>query len=321
MKKFLKRLRRSYATRNGIPLDENLFSPPPVDFSGQEASDLVYEHLVSNKPVMIARYGGTELGTLSNYLDMQTLVIIRPILYIINKIDRFSWDEQYRIWMSVYSGFYPNDRKNIIKFCKLFLNDIKELDVLGAWQTRERRIKKPKNVKTIPLLDLEPYYHKNPWSRALKGKKVLVIHPFEESIINQYKNREKLFENPDVLPEFELKTIKAVQTVAGNNHDTFNDWFEALEYMKNEINKTDFDIAIIGCGAYGFSLAAHVKRIGKKAVHLGGATQLLFGIIGKRWESADIYKKNFTFKNDYWVRPLESEKPNNSEKVEGSTYW
>lgn len=91
--------------------------------------------------------------------------------------------------------------------------------------------------------------------------------------------------------------------------------------MKNEINKTDFDIAIIGCGAYGFSLAAHVKRIGKKAVHLGGATQLLFGIIGKRWESADIYIKKFTFKNDYWVRPLESEKPNNSEKVEGSTYW
>ena len=36
---------------------------------------------------------------------------------------------------------------------------------------------------------------------------------------------------------------------------------------------------------------------------------------------ADIYIKKFTFKNDYWVRPLESEKPNNSEKVEGSTYW
>ncbi|WP_312751390.1 hypothetical protein [Epilithonimonas hominis] len=321
MNKLLKRLRRSYATRNGIPLDENLFSPPPVDFSGQEASDLIYEKLISDKPVMIARYGGTELGTLSNYLDMQTPVIIKPLLYIINKIDSFSWDEQYRIWMSVYSGFYPNDRKNIIKFCKLFLNDIKELDVLGAWQTRERKIKKPKRARTIPLLDLEPYYHKKPWSKALKGKKVLVIHPFEESIKNQYKIREKLFENPDVLPEFELITIKAVQTVAGNNHDAFNDWFEALEYMKNGINKTDFDIAIIGCGAYGFSLAAHVKRIGKKAVHLGGATQLLFGIIGKRWESADIYIKKFTFKNDYWVRPLESEKPNNSEKVEGSTYW
>lgn len=321
MNKLLKRLRRSYATRNGIPLDENLFSPPPVDFSGQEASDLIYEKLISDKPVMIARYGGTEIGTLSNYLDMQTPVIIRPLLYIINKIDSFFWYEQYRIWMSVYSGFYPNDRKNIIKFCKLFLNDIKELDVLGAWQTRERKIKKPKRARTIPLLDLEPYYHKKPWSKALNGKKVLVIHPFEESIKNQYKIREKLFENPDVLPEFELITIKAVQTVAGNNHDAFNDWFEALEYMKNEINKTDFDIAIIGCGAYGFSLAAHVKRIGKKAVHLGGATQLLFGIIGKRWESADIYIKKFTFKNDYWVRPLESEKPNNSEKVEGSTYW
>ena len=50
--------------------------------------------------------------------------------------------------------------------------------------------------------------------------------------------------------------------------------------MKNQIVKTDFDIAIIGAGAYGFSLAAFIKKIGKKAVHLGGPTQVLFGIKG-----------------------------------------
>lgn len=48
--------------------------------------------------------------------------------------------------------------------------------------------------------------------------------------------------------------------------------------MKDEIDKRDYDIALIGCGAYGFPLAAHIKRSGKKAVHLGGALQLLFGI-------------------------------------------
>lgn len=48
--------------------------------------------------------------------------------------------------------------------------------------------------------------------------------------------------------------------------------------MKDEIDKQDYDIALIGCGAYGFPLAAHIKRSGKKAIHLGGALQLLFGI-------------------------------------------
>ena len=27
----------------------------------------------------------------------------------------------------------------------------------------------------------------------------------------------------------------------------------------------------LGCGAYGFPLAAHVKRMGKKAIHMGGS--------------------------------------------------
>ena len=45
-----------------------------------------------------------------------------------------------------------------------------------------------------------------------------------------------------------------------------------------------FDVAIIGCGAYGMPLAAMLKQAGKQAIHLGGATQLLFGIKGKRWE-------------------------------------
>ena len=85
---------------------------------------------------------------------------------------------------------------------------------------------------------------------------------------------------------------------------------------KAEIEKHDFDICLLGCGAYGFPLAAHVKRLGKKAVHIGGALQLLFGIKGRRWdrEFSSIY-------NDAWVRPEENEKPRNANSVEGGCYW
>lgn len=71
--------------------------------------------------------------------------------------------------------------------------------------------------------------------------------------------------------------MKAVQTQADAKDSRFKDWFEALQYMKDEIDKCDYDIALIGCGAYGMCLAAHVKRQGKQAVHLASMTQMLLG--------------------------------------------
>ena len=128
----------------------------------------------------------------------------------------------------------------------------------------------------------------------------------------------KLFANPEMAPHYELRTIKAVQSIAGNQPEGFGDWFEALDWMKREIDKTDFDIAIIGCGAYGFPLAAYVKQIGKKAIHLGGATQYLYGIISSALENNP---KLSNLKNEYWVRPSKEETPHGIENVENSRYW
>ena len=94
--------------------------------------------------------------------------------------------------------------------------------------------------------------------------------------------------------------------------------------MEDQIDKIDYDVCLIGCGAYGFLLAAHCKMKGKKAVHLGGALQLLFGIKGKRWEDPNygFAGKNYlSFMNEYWVRPSKEETPTLSNSVEGSCYW
>lgn len=42
--------------------------------------------------------------------------------------------------------------------------------------------------------------------------------------------------------------------------------------MEDKIKQIDFDVCIIGCGAYGLPLAAFVKRMGKQAIHLAGGT-------------------------------------------------
>ena len=48
---------------------------------------------------------------------------------------------------------------------------------------------------------------------------MLVIHPYARLIESQYEKREVLFKNADILPEFDLITVKAVQTIAGNRDD------------------------------------------------------------------------------------------------------
>ena len=89
--------------------------------------------------------------------------------------------------------------------------------------------------------------------------------------------------------------------------------------MKNQMDQSDYEIALIGCGAYGMSLAAHAKRQGKIAVHMAGWTQMLFGIYGNRWiEDQPEFKK---YINEYWTRPGVDERPKNAEIVEGGCYW
>jgi hypothetical protein len=148
-----------------------------------------------------------------------------------------------------------------------------------------------------------------------------VVHPFASTIEKQYLKRDLIFKD-NLLPAFELQTIQAVQSIAGNPTQ-FRDWFAALDFMKIEIDKHDYDICLIGCGAYGFHLAAHIKRQGKKAVHLGGSLQLLFGIRGKRWEDSS-YNPNYNFTalmNEHWVKPGKEEKPEGASNVEGACYW
>ncbi len=90
---------------------------------------------------------------------------------------------------------------------------------------------------------------------------------------------------------------KAVQSILTLN--IYKDWFEALDYMRDKIAHIDFDIAILGCGAYGMPLAADIKNTCSKLNYHFGVKQTLFGIKGKRWEDK-IYNYHNKFYNDYW---------------------
>jgi hypothetical protein len=291
-----------------------------------KASQLIYAALASEEPCMIARFGAFELSTLVNYLGVHN-TDKNVLNYLKGNEPDWWWTESLIQYMNTNAGFFPPTVEKIEQFCELMLKDIKQVDVLGSWLDNEHFVSDKLNADRVHLRLLEPFWAKKPWTNVLEGKKVLVIHPFDKTIGAQYKKRDLLFQQ-QILPEFELITMPAVQSIGGGSN-VFTDWFEALEYMKSEIDKIDYDICLIGAGAYGFPLAAHVKRSGKKAVHLGGSLQLLFGIKGKRWEDSNYGVKEWgiaprsysSLMNEHWVRPSENEKPKNANAVEGACYW
>ena len=322
----LKALRKIYgklfATKS-LTYDRGITDP-------DKASELIYNLLSSGKPCMIARYGSTEMFAITNYLG----VIAKHHSvwkYIRGKQSAWWWEDNVKDQMTRWSGFFPSTEENLMRFGEMMVEDSKQLDILGSWLPEEKNLKKKFNLGylRIFLRNLEPFWSKQPWTRYLEGKKVVVVHPFAETILLQYENnRDKLFKNPNVLPQFKsLRVVKAVQSLGGESN--FETWFEALDYMKKEVERVDFDVCLIGCGAYGFPLAAHVKRMGKQAVHLGGALQLLFGIKGNRWEDPDYGVKEWGIPygcycnliNEFWVKPSIQDTPNNVKQVEGACYW
>lgn len=292
------------------------------DFYDQDANDFIYSKLMSEEPCMIAKFGTNELWNM----------VLRRI-----EIDGFTWPvfKQYlqgRLSLNKAkakgrlcrnAGFFPNEKQAWRRFYERMIVDIKEIDVLCSYFCQEQLFADMLDCKRVNLDGFyAPFKFDMPWTRALAGKRVLIIHPFVDTIRSQYENKRALiFENPNVLPEFaELLTLKAVQSMADAKNDLpYKDWFEALADMENQISALDFDVALIGCGAYGLPLAAHVKRMGKKAVQLAGWTQMLFGVYGSRWvNDQPEYAK---FINEHWVRPSKEERPSGAERVEKGAYW
>ena len=191
----------------------------PSDVQSVEEGNVTIKAMIdSAKPFMIARIGESELEVVRNYLAIKysnRSNFFRKWWYYLLHAEMPVWSG--RKTLVVDSGFFPGSDEMLTRFSITFLEDLKLIDGLGVWYNKGEdyvaRTFFPK-ATLFPLESIEPYFFEEPWSASLQGKRVLVIHPFSESIKANYLNREKLFENKSVLPKFELITIKAVQTIA-----------------------------------------------------------------------------------------------------------
>ena len=271
--------------------------------SAEDGNDLARGLLESGRPFLFARCGATEMRTAADYLQKGGV----------------GFAEKTREDIRNLSGVFPTDDAALAKFCRTYIECAHTADLLALWNVgAEREVVRGCGSATryTRLRALEPYYHPHPWSAALAGKRVLVVHPFKTTIERQYARREQLFPGTDILPQFaDLRIVQAVQGLAGADTG-YASWFDALTAMEQQMDAAPYDVAIIGAGAYGLPLAAHARDTGHAAIQMSGALQLLFGIRGKRWDDHPIISKLY---NDAWVRPEETLA--HKEKVEGGSYW
>jgi hypothetical protein len=276
----------------------------------QQIQNLMAQDIRAGKPFMAGRLGAVELAAMRTFEFEDQRILSKNLAQLCSN-----------------AGFFPEDAALLPRFYEEMAAACRQTDYLAAWfqpfEDYYIRHVFPADMHVTYLHYIDPFRcPKHPWTEALEGKKVLVIHPQAALIQSQYdKRRAELFPGTNILPEFTLYTQKAVQTSAGEQDARYATWFDALEAMYQEAMKTDFDLAILGCGAYGFPLAAKFKASGRQAVHLGGITQVLFGIHGKRWDEDKNHRFLQQYDSDAWVRIDSGNRPKDAAKIENGCYW
>ena len=293
---------------------------------GTNADQIIAEVIKKGEPSLIGRLGGTEGRFIGEYIKMHRYESLGIPKRLSSKLN-YRWSKRTQE-IAFNAGFNASSWESIERFVLLYEKCLVKTDVLGAWGTafawaESISFTQGNTPIVIPIGHTAPWIEPvnrqeshTPWSHELDGKRILVVAGFADSIKKQHEKNSTLFFG-EKYPKFDLLTIKAPLT-AGRNSKFEGDWFENLELMERKMSKIDFDIALISAGAYSFPLALKAKQLGRIGIHCGGALQLFFGIMGRRWEE-DLSILGRV--NENWIRPSESETPEHAKEIEDGCYW
>lgn len=264
--------------------------------------------ILSKEHYFVARIGGveTEAMVYQDMVDRHALAHFPP---------------KAKEALAVQAGMFSSGSKDIQLFSEYYKKALTDSTAFSYWQNDgEKMITKnwvnPKAV-LFHYRALNAVCFPESFLRSLKGKKVLVISSFTETIKKQYVRRRRLFSDPELLPSFDLVVYQSVVT-NGGGQSRYHTWEDALLGMADDASKISCDVVLLACGAYGLPLGDLLYRRGFNVIVCGGVLQNYFGIRGK------VYEKNPDFApymNNYWVRPAKEETPPEFRKIEDGCYW
>ena len=285
-----------------------------------ESNDYIIKKLQSNKKFLISRMGA---GAETNVVYLCT----------IHGIDKIYTEQFYKLFiqLSIENGIYNLTKNSLSRYVKLYKETIEKSDSLAVFinlmVTQQKYFVENNKLETLYSRVLEPFYcckdNIKPWSHYLLGKKVLIVNPFVDSFQQQLKNNFQIFKDPEkkvFLDEQEFVFYKTYNTSAGNA--LHENWEKTYDMMCDDISKLDFDIALLGCGGYGLPLSNYIhEKLDKSVIYIGGGLQLLFGVMGARWENIPMWKDIIKENQTKFIRPSKEEQIENKERVEGGCFW
>jgi len=219
------------------------------------------------------------------------------------------------------SGVFPVAWEQFRDFLKSYKEAIQNLDGIHLWQkepflsTYEREVARHLCPQAKPLVGWQVGREV---AFSLAPCRWLIVSPFIETMEQQKEKFALIHGLPLLQEKFAAlaETCRFLRTPQFSylEPSPFPSWSEGLDRLTEQALAIEFDVALVGCGAWSLPLLANLKKAGKKGIHLGGETQLVFGIKGRRWDSYSIY-------NEHWTRPSEKETPKDFLRKENGCYW
>ena len=287
----------------------------PRHFSQTEGAQELVKAVKEGKPYAAGKLGTSEFELLMHLTSVHSEV---PKIVVQN--------------IAVNAGLFPHTPESLHAWAETMKTSVLptmdlmvEWNAMGAAARAEHKFLNayaPYSNRTV-LRALEPYYESDPahqYSRQMKGK-VAVVCPFAESVAAQVSKLLEVWPQQIWTPAAEFVPIKTgYNPVFGGTGwpAHVKKWQDAVAHVVEKVRECGAKYALVGCGALSLPICAALKRAGLVAIHTGGATQILFGIQGRRWDSHSIISK---FYNDAWIRPSAAEIPHFSKHIEGGCYW
>jgi hypothetical protein len=286
----------------------------------QQLCDYVREKIAENKNFIIPRIAGVE-----NEMAYHGILLIQKG----NIFPPNYFEKPFNI-MKNNAGIKITSNRSIVNYSRQYLSAFELCDAYFDWEPWSLVARSIFNSLNFiftnfqkrrfwaPTLDVFDHINTRLWTRELEGKRILIISPFVDSFKEKIGIREKIY-GIDLFPNCEFVFLKPPQTQANCPSDEFDVELNRFIIRIKQIQDT-FDIALLSCGGYGNLVCAEIYKMGKSAVYVGGVLQMYFGVYGNRWERErpEIME---LYKNEFWTRPKEDERPDGFTNVEKSCYW
>ena len=292
----------------GKPVREltEVFNTFDMETSNQRLLDYIHSKNESGVPYVIPRIAGVENNAAVHYYSSKQLIAKAGVDVLKNN-----------------AGLGVEAHGDLWAFTDWYMKAFAASELYASWEPwgnyirhieasqRFMQSRYPKPQITTGVFDIFHFVAAgNPWTHALRGKRVLIVSPFGDLM----KKQEQAY--PIALfPDCELSFLTPPMTQGLETNRGFQVEFTAF---CAQIDACDFDVALCSCGGYGNPICAYIYSKGKSAIYVGGVLQMYFGIYGGRWikERKDVLNLYLT---KQWTRP--NVRPKGFEGIEKGCYW